>query len=362
MQKNRNIKKLIFQIVFFSTVAAVTAIVYLSFNNSQSDTLTQLPQAKPFHKLSYVGSIGTGDKVEKGIASFKKNYQKLESVSLGWYNLDSDNRVTRDGSVSEEVEADTIDYAKQNGIKAMFGISDHGEAEKADDILTDEEKQNDHIANIISIIDEKGYDGVIIDYEDMQNEQEEDFTKYMSRLSEEIRSKGKILGISIPVETEGKVSHGINIVDVSKIVDSMHMNVYEQHGPETKPGPIASIDWANTIIKNAIDQGVSPNKIILGTAHSGHDWIIKPEEEFFKDMATDETLELLQKTNAKLQWDEEKQANFFRYKDDKNSEHLVWLEAARSFQSKIDLAKSYELRGIFLWYLGGEDPQLWQQL
>lgn len=362
MQETKKIKKVIFQVALFSLVAAATAIVYLSFNKSQSDTLIQLPQPKPFHKLSYVGSIGTGDKVEKGIASFKKNYQKVETVSLGWYNLDSDSKITRDDSVSEEVEADTIAFAKQNGIKAMFGISDHGEAEKANDILTDEEKQNGHIANIIAIIDEKGYDGVIIDYEDMENEQEEDFTKYMRKLSQEIRSKGKILGISIPVEAEGKVSHGINIVDVSKLVDSMHMNVYEQHGPETKPGPIASIDWANTIIKNAVDQGVEPNKIILGTAHSGHDWIVKPEEEFFKDMATNETLELLQKTNAKLQWDEEKQANFFTYRDDENREHIVWLEDAKSFQSKIDLAKSYELRGVFLWYLGGEDPQIWQTL
>ena len=283
-------------------------------------------------------------------------------MSLAWYNLDSDNKISLDSSVSNETEADTIAFAKQNGKKVVFGISDHGEAEKADDILNDEENQKDQIANIISIIDEKGYDGMIVDYEDMQNEQEEDFTRYMRRLSEEIHSKGKTLGISIPVETKGKVSHGINIVDVSKVVDSMHMNVYEQHGEDTVPGPIASIEWTNTIIKNAIDQGVEPNKVTLGTAHSGHDWVIKPEEEFFKDMATDETLELLQRTNAELQWDEVKQANFFTYKNDEDREHMVWLEDARSFQRKIDLAKSYELLGIFLWYLGGEDPKIWKIL
>ena len=323
----------------------------------------QIPTPNPFHKLSYVGSIGTGtDKVEKGTRSLKQNYQKLETVSLSWYNLDSDNTITRDSSVPEETETETIAFAKENDIEVIFGISDHGEAEKADDILTDDDNQKEHFANILSIIDEKGYDGVLIDYEDMENDQEEDFTTYMRSLSQEIREKGKTLSISIPVETEGEVSHGVNIVDVSEVVDSVHMNVYEQHGAETPPGPIASFDWANTIIKNAIDQGMDPQKIVLGTAHSGHDWIVEPEEEFFKDMATDETLELLASSSAQRQWNESRKANYFRYTDDQEREHVVWVEDAASIKEKVDLAKSYQLQGIFIWYLGGEDPEVWQVL
>jgi spore germination protein YaaH len=339
----------------------VIGFIYVLAQNS--NRALKMPPPKPFHKLSYIGSIGTGkDKVRKGISSFKQNYQKLDTVSLGWYNLDFDNEISLDSSVSNEIEADTIAFAKQNAKKIIFGISDHGEAEKADDILEDWDDQQDHISNVISIIDEKGYDGVIIDYEDMRNEQEEDFTKYMRKLSEEIRSKGKTLGISIPVETQGKVSHGINIANVSKVVDSMHMNVYEEHGQDSAPGPIASIEWTNTVIKNIIDQGAKPNKIVLGTAHSGHDWIVKPEEEFFKDMATNETLELLQRTKGQLQWDEEKQANYFGYKDEDDRKHIVWLEDARSFKAKIDLAKAYQLQGIFIWFLGGEDPKVWEVL
>ena len=339
----------------------ITGLIYI-FYTSRASTLN-VPTPKPFHNLSYAGSIGIGkDKVEQGIASFRENYQKLDQLSLYWYNLDSGNKISRDVSVSDGTETDILAFAKQNGKKVMFGISDHGEAEKADDILNNEENQKDHIAKIISLLDEEGYDGVIIDYEELRDDQEEDFTKYMRNLSKEIRSMGKTLGISIPVETQGKVSHGINIVDVSKVVDRMRMNVYEQYGPDTGPGPIASIDWTNEIIKNAIDQGVEPNKIVLGTAHSGHDWIVKPEEEFFKDMATDETLELLQKTKSQLQWNEEKQANFFTYTDGENREHIVWLEDSRSFQAKIALAKAYELQGIFIWYLGGEDPKIWQKV
>ena len=324
-------------------------------------TFSEYPAPNPLHKLDYFGSVGIGkDKVEKGNASFMKNYTKLDSLSLYWYNLDEENKITRDESVSEKTEAETVSFAKENGIKVSLGISDHGEAQKADDFLGDEQNRKENIESIISVLESKGYDGVMIDYEDLRVEQEEEFTNYMKLLSAQIRSKGKELGISVPTETKGKITHGINLADISKIVDKMHLNVYEQHGKDTVPGPIASIAWTNDIIKNAVKQGVDPEKIILGTAHSGHNWIISPDEEFYKDMATDDTLELLQKTNAQLQWDNEKKANFFTYEDDSGKEHIVWLEDVKSFKSKIDLAKAYRLKGIFLWYLGGEDPEIWK--
>lgn len=345
--------------LFTVLLLLIVGIVFIIFTNQNRQI--DKPSSKPWHKLSYTGSIGIGkDKVEPGIKSFRQNYQKIDELSLYWYNLDSDNRITLDESVSEEMEKETIAFAKQNGKKVLFGISDHGEAEKADDILEDEDNQNDHVSNIISIIDDKGYDGVIIDYEDLRNDQEEDFTRYMRKLYKEVHSKGKTLAISVPVETKGRVTHGINIVDVSKVVDKMHMVTYEEYDKDTGAGPIASINWVNRIIKNAIDQGVEPNKIILGTAHSGHDWIVEPNNEFVKDMHTKETLDLISKTKSNVIWDKEKQANYFEYRDDEGRLHVVWLEDAQSFKAKIDLAKAYQLQGIFIWYLGGEDPTVWK--
>ncbi|OGY26538.1 MAG: hypothetical protein A2Z42_01430 [Candidatus Woykebacteria bacterium RBG_19FT_COMBO_43_10] len=351
-------------IILLLAILVVTVATYVFIISPKSQTAKlDMPTPKPDHKLSYVGSIGIGkDKVQPGIASFRENYQELDELTLYWYNLDSDNRISLDDSVSEEMEKDTVAFAKQNKKKVLFGISDHGEAEKADNILDDGDTQKEHISKIISILDEKGYDGVIIDYEDLRENQEEDFTRYMGKLSEQAHSRGKILGISAPIEIKGRVFHGINIVDVSKVVDKMHLNAYEEFGDETGPGPIASIAWVNAVIKNAIDQGVEPNKIILGTAHSGHDWTTKPNKEFFKDTTTKEVLGLLSEYSANLKWDENSRSTFFEYKDDDGKNHTVWLEDYRSFEAKINLAKAYELQGIFIWYLGGEDTKVWDVL
>ncbi len=359
-----NLKKLSFQydsmkrlvIIFLSILVGAYLVILVNKEPNKNELAL-----KPWHKLSYAGSIGTGkDKVESGIASFKKNFQKLDGLSLYWYNLGSGGGISRDDSVSNEVEKDILAFAMQNGKQIFVGIGDHEEASKVDDLLDDKNDQKDHIAKIISLITEKGYDGVIIDYENLRDDQEESFTKYIRILSAEVRSKKKILGVSIPVETQGKVFHGINIVNVSQFVDRVHMNVYEQHDQETGPGPIASIDWVNTIIKNAVDQGVESNKIVLGTAHSGHDWIVESDVRLVNDMSTAETLDVFLKTKATMIWDKKKQANYFQYKDDQGKKHVVWLENAQSFKVKIELAKSYQLQGVFIWYLGGEDRKIWE--
>ena len=54
-------------IIFLIIIAGLT---YTLFANKISRP--NIPTPKPFHNLSYVGSIGTGkDKVEKGISSYK---------------------------------------------------------------------------------------------------------------------------------------------------------------------------------------------------------------------------------------------------------------------------------------------------
>lgn len=54
----------------------IVGIVFFIFTNQNSQI--GKPPSKPWHKLSYAGSIGIGkDKVEPGIASFRENYRKL---------------------------------------------------------------------------------------------------------------------------------------------------------------------------------------------------------------------------------------------------------------------------------------------
>jgi spore germination protein YaaH len=42
--------------------------------------------------------------------------------------------------------------------------------------------------------------------------------------------------------------------------------------------------------------------------------------------------------------------------------HTVWFEDARSADAEIGLVERFGLRGIFVWKLGGEEPDVWAQV
>ena len=62
---------------------------------------------------------------------------------------------------------------------------------------------------------------------------------------------------------------------------------------------------------------------------------------------------------AAIRYDQQTQAPWFRYVDDKGAEHEVWFEDARSIQAKLNLALDYGLYGAGYWNLDRPFPQNW---
>jgi len=50
------------------------------------------------------------------------------------------------------------------------------------------------------------------------------------------------------------------------------------------------------------------------------------------------------------------------YRDAQGNQHEVWFEDARSLRSKIQLAWELGIKGVALWRLGMEDPNIWPML
>jgi spore germination protein YaaH len=70
---------------------------------------------------------------------------------------------------------------------------------------------------------------------------------------------------------------------------------------------------------------------------------------------------LAERHGAKMQWDSAAGVPFAYYSNGGVYEWL-FLENARSFQEKYNLARSRGLRGFSVWVLGPEDPAIWDYL
>lgn len=70
---------------------------------------------------------------------------------------------------------------------------------------------------------------------------------------------------------------------------------------------------------------------------------------------------MINKAGTKLVWDDHSKTAHAIYDHNGLYEYL-FLEDARSFQAKVDLAKQYHLLGISVWQIGFEDPKIWNSL
>jgi spore germination protein YaaH len=321
----------------------------------------KLPSAQPQKQLLFLGTLSYFE-VESGMSSFTNNVKQLNLIAPFWYQLESDGTVTRDKTISTDVETTIIQFSHAQNKKILLGLLNYGNADRVRKFLYDKRLQKQNIRNIMNMLNEKTFDGVDIDYEGLSDADSSAFTSYIVDLTTAAHDAGKSVSVSTIVEAKGQVFGGINIVEISKIVDRLDMQTYSEHGEYTNPGSIAGINWVESIIKNAITKGVSPDKIILGTVDAAHDWIVSPKLSFYSVTTTREALANLKKANARFEWINTDKNTIAYYTDDKGSKHEVWIEDVKSFQEKQKLARKYGLQGIFLWFLGGEEPDFWQSI
>lgn len=347
-------------------VAGMVILIVITLLASQGRTtsLQRTPAGEPIvpkppsQRFLIIGEIASFE-ARAGLDSLKKHGSLLDSVSLFWYEIEPDGKVVLDPPVTEVMEEDAIASAKTFNLEILLGVGNDGDSDFLDAPLFDSETQRLTIERLVTRVEAKGYNGLVLDFEGLRSDQTESYSDFVRLLSLEIHARGKKLAVATNTELSGRVYDGIDIVDVSRYADRLDLNSFEEYGEWSGPGPIASIGWVERIIENVLTQGVSGDKVVVGTAHSGHDWIVSPEVSFVSDVSTKVILDLFLRVGAELQFDEEYVSHFFRYQDRQGRQHVVWLEDGVSMREKMKFAQRKRLGGLFIWFLGGEDADVW---
>ena len=132
---------------------------------------------------------------------------------------------------------------------------------------------------------------------------------------------------------------------------------YDNHGTWSSPGPIADIRWVEKNLEYAL-QFIPKNKLYLCVAGYGYDW----SNNGVESVDYQPTMDLVEKYQSNVRWDDDSQSPYFKYTDDNGRLHTVWYENSQSLKCKIALVDKYDLAGVALWKLGGEDPNDWPVL
>lgn len=377
-------KKKLYVINFFLVGYILIAILILLaydtwrvFNDNQNyitpiiTKVTPLPTMTPAKekKLKVHVTIPYWEQ-QRAYQVLQTNSQHIDYLSLFWYTLNENGSIVqyKDAVVDDSI----ISYAKQNNIKVMALIANLPDFEDSEwdsarvrGIISSQEKRKNHIDAITKLLDVKGFDGVNIDYEELDDDLRTEFSLFMQELSTALHKRNKLVSVAIhpksteylPAEDNG--SRAQDWQELAKHVDHMYFMTYGEHWNTSVAGPIASIPWDTKILAYAKSLNIPMQKVYLGTPLYAVRW--QEGTRRGEGLDFDDVKSIEQQFNVKSIWNEQWKSPSLTYVDNGRN-YVVHFENAQSVKEKLKLAEDYKVGGITLWHIGGEDPQVWERV
>lgn len=276
--------------------------------------------------------------------------------------------VAADGSVVPQIGIDAAGEAVQatwlgeRGLSVIPTIANTTagawDAVTISTVINDPGLRAAHIASIVDLVMTNGYDGVQIDYEDLDAADRWAFSAFVGELADSLHAIDKLLYVTVHPKTDDSGYDGRNEAQdyaaIGAVADMVFVMTYDWHWETSSSGPIAPYGWMERVVQYTVSQ-IPAEKIILGVGLYGYDWVDSQGEA----VTWSQVRALADRYQVQEQWDEASASPYLSYTGDDGRHHDVWFENARSVQAKFDLARIHRLGGIGLWRLGGEDPGIW---
>ncbi len=311
---------------------------------------------------------------ENTLASLKKHYNLIGTLISQAYQVD------QNGMVWGYVDPDIASFAKNHNVKLMVMVTNSDfNKEKTHQFLTNPKAQERAIKSIINACQTNHFRGVQFDFEMIPLDDKEALTHFLQTAAHELHQQGFLVSFAVaPLVSDNpqpseflKRSYTIwegayDLKALGECGDFVSIMTYDQHTSGTTPGPTASYPWVLQAIKYAL-RFVPAQKISLGIASYSSYWYTGTSSSsnrltmHMTEIDYDKVQYLLQKYRANLRWDDVDKVNYAFYQHNWLEEY-IFAEDAKSFQTKIDLVKKYNLHGISVFRLGIEDPKIWKVL
>ncbi|MGY1844768.1 glycosyl hydrolase family 18 protein [Modestobacter sp. SYSU DS0875] len=223
------------------------------------------------------------------------------------------------------------------------------------DVLGDPQLSAAHRQALVDAAREHGFDGIDIDYEDLPAPAGPLLVEFLAALREELHAHGLQLSVAVPAQAADPApgTSAFDYRQLGTVTDQVRVMAYDHAWHGSEPGPVAPLEWVRSVARYAAAT-IPPEKVMLGLGTYGYDWAGGAGTAL---QATD-AVALAERVGAEPWWDDHTATAGFDYRAD-GDEHTVWFEDARSLAVKQAVAVDAGLRGVAIWRLGGEDPQLW---
>ncbi len=281
------------------------------------------------------------------------NADVLDEVNFFWYTLGADGGIEGGMMASQAVQV-----ARDAGLRVVPSIVNGGfDAQRVSLVVNDPIRRQQHIQDILALVQDNGYDGIDIDYESLNPEDRDAFSLFVEELAVALHAEGKLLSIAVHAKSDDAGAwSGAAAQDWARLgaaVDSFKIMTYDFHNGASEAGPIAPLDWVDAVLSYAATV-VPPEKTWMGVPVYGYNWTGSRAQSLNWRQA----LQLAEQQGVQGQRDPASGEMTFTYGD---GQHTVWFNDGETLTGRLALLreKHPNVAGIAIWPLGGEDPANW---
>jgi len=220
-------------------------------------------------------------------------------------------------------------------------------------LLTDEAVQDKLLENIVSMIREKDYYGLNINFEYIYPFDRDSYSQFVSRAAQRLHPLGCPVSTAIaPKESaaqEGLLYTAHDYEAHGRYADKVILMTYEWGYTYGAPQAVSPVNRIRRVLDYAVS--VMPaGKILMGFSNYAYDWTLPWKQgTAARVLSNTGAQELAASRWAEIRYDKTAEAAWFNYTDTAGQKHVVWFEDARSVRARLRLVGDYGLAGISIW-------------
>ena len=287
-------------------------------------------------------------------SSLELNIAHLNMVIPEWIFLDPDT-----DTLYTKIDQQAVDLMKKSEVKIIPLLTNVvGEVFRGDivhRIINQPKKKERLINDIISLLQKNNFAGINVDFEELQEKNNETLVLFQKELYQKLHAKGLLV-----TQNVAPFNDDYNFSELANYNDYLFLMAYDQYSENTVPGPISHQKWIEAAVDQAA-QKIPVNKIILAVAGFGYDWKLNPngKPKSASPVTYQQALTLAKSYEGDIDFDNDSYNLHFSYADADGYKHEVHFTDAATIFNAMRFATEYGLSGVSLWRLGAEDSRVW---
>lgn len=305
----------------------------------------------PAHLLSMGWLTGTNNQLA--------SYQDLQVVSPLFATIGDNNHVQLDTSASSIANL----HAENKKVWGRVTLSTQSDT-SVQQFLNNASGMDQTINSLIANAKLTQLDGINLDIEQIPSTDFVVFSQFIEKFSK--ATKQAQLTLSIDLQPESAITPNIGYFDqqLGTYADYLIFMGYDQHwSTDSTPGPVTSLQWLEDNIKQFIQMGIPPQKLVLGLPTYSRIWKVDQNGYTISSAALSNEYvnNLMQQEHNKETWDPALGDYYTTYNKYGNT-YEVWLSNNRSLEEYLNLISKYNLGGVGFWSLDMLSSNDWNQL